>query len=109
MKFSYEKGEPPDGYRCARCGAVNCRLWRPYQSFHIELLCADCGEADQNKKLEEEAPFEIGWMVAAVPTEDDGAGVYWGYTSVPQAGIKWWLGLPERPVSPRDWSPRKKA
>jgi hypothetical protein len=33
-----------------------------------------------------------GWMVPAVPTEENDA--YWGYSSIPQAGCEWWYHLP---------------
>jgi len=36
----------------------------------------------------------IGWLVPAVPTEDN--ETYWGYTSVPDAGVAWWRALPNR-------------
>lgn len=36
----------------------------------------------------------IGWLVPAVPTEED--DTYWGYTSVPQPGVEWWQRLPLR-------------
>lgn len=36
----------------------------------------------------------IGWLVAAIPTED--GETYWGFTSVPQEGANWWNNLPTR-------------
>ncbi len=41
---------------------------------------------------------QIGWRVPAVPTED-GEG-FWGYSSVPDDGVKWWRALPTRQVRP---------
>lgn len=38
---------------------------------------------------------QIGWRVPAVPTEEN--DTYWGYSSVPQAGLSWWERLPTRP------------
>lgn len=35
---------------------------------------------------------QIGRYVPAIPTED-GVG-YWGFTAVPEAGIRWWRNLP---------------
>lgn len=37
---------------------------------------------------------QIGWRVPAVPTED--GSTFWGYTSVPDAGVRWWRDLPTR-------------
>lgn len=36
----------------------------------------------------------IGWRVPAVPTEE--GDTFWGYTSVPDAGVQWWRRLPTR-------------
>lgn len=92
--FSYTSATPP-GYACTKCGATGCRLWRRYQTFleHQELTCFACTE-----KLEPAGhPYTsdshaIGWRVAAVPTED--GETFWGYTSVPDAGVAWWNALP---------------
>lgn len=35
---------------------------------------------------------QIGWMVPAIPTEE--GDTFWGYSSVPEAGIRWWVTLP---------------
>lgn len=40
----------------------------------------------------QERTDQIGWRVPAVPTE--GFMNFWGYTSVPSAGVKWWRNLP---------------
>lgn len=86
----------PAGYVCSTCGATGCRLWRLYQTFleHQELTCFACTE-----KIEPPAghaytsdSHAIGWRVAAVPTED--GETFWGYTSVPDAGVAWWHALP---------------
>lgn len=84
-------------YKCSKCGATNCRLWRQYQTFadQIELLCCNCAEQDQGKKCElPGGSDQIGWLVPAVPA---GGGTFWGYTSVPDDGVKWWNDLPLRP------------
>jgi len=111
--FSYTNPRVPKDYVCARCGAVNCKLWREYQTFSpITLTCCDCAaalEGEDVSRIDEEGkiPFRlslseeheqwadsIGWRVPAVPTPNlDG---YWGYTSVPQPGVEWWKALPTR-------------
>lgn len=107
----YSSEEVPEHYRCAKCGAVHCKLWRPYQTFQVELFCADCAEKNQRKKFEGEKLKQVsslGWLIAAVPTEEEDVEAYWGYMSIPQAACDWWDRLPMRPTSPRDWSPREK-
>lgn len=103
----------PLEYVCSVCKAPGCKLWRQYQTFakHIELLCIDCAVKDQGKELVEATPLgkvkfkradghdvgssdQIGWLVPAVPCEND--GTFWGYTSVPIEGCVWWKNLPLR-------------
>lgn len=97
--FTYESGKIPVGYKCEKCKAAGCKLWRQYQTLadQIELLCANCAEKDQDRKLELEdgGSDQIGDLVPAIPTED--GGTYWGYTSVPDAGCEWFDVLPIRP------------
>lgn len=91
---------PSDDYKCSKCGASGCRLWRQYQTFleHIELLCFDDALKDQSKNEADllEPYHAIGWLVAAIPTDD---GTFWGYTSVPQDKVDWWNTLPLRPAA----------
>lgn len=93
--FNYNECTVPPEYRCDRCGAHGCRLWRRYQTFLDQqtLLCADCVEQEAGELLEGRG-HSIGWWVGAVPTEDGRA--YWGLTSVPSAGVDWWEQLPTR-------------
>lgn len=106
----YGKPGAPPGYHCGKCGARGVKLWRDYQTFldHQSLLCAACACAEQGKT--EVVPREggrfpgmvscrpgpdsdaIGWRVPAVPTED--GATFWGYSSVPDDGCRWWYGLP---------------
>jgi hypothetical protein len=109
-------------YVCTGCGAANCRLWREYQTMacYTRLLCCDCAEKDQQKKChmpdsrdptkkalvydaelkcERHTSDQIGWFIPAVPTDD--WDTFWGYTSVPYAGVTWWYNLPLRPKSKR--------
>jgi len=101
--FSYTQ-QTPSGYVCSACEARGVKLWRQYQTFaeHIELLCAECALKDQKKTgpIDDDGKREsngmrsdqIGWLVPAVPTED--GGTFWGYTSVPESGVRWWRRLP---------------
>lgn len=96
MSNFYKTNTTPVGYRCSCCGAMGVRLYRQYQTFadHIKLLCRSCALKDQNKKEPDmESEHTIGWLVGAVPTEDN--LTYWGYTSVPQDGVEWWNNLPK--------------
>jgi hypothetical protein len=92
-RVDYSRLETPIGYVCGVCGAKGVRLFRRYQTFldAQALTCTPCSEAKQSTKLDPESPCAIGWLVLAVPTED--GETYWGYTSVPEAGMKWWFGL----------------
>lgn len=110
---NYSKPATPANYKCARCGATNCKLWREYQTINPQLLCARCTGKNQkidisgidsrgriaDKDFTGRRTDQIGWYVPAVPDEE-GVG-YWGYTSVPQAGCDWWAKLPTLPVNNR--------
>ncbi len=107
----YKSTMVPPTYKCGKCGATNCKLWRDYQTFlkNQSLLCAKCAGEEQKKdvsdiddegrrSLEEGLGVrtdQIGWRIPAVPTEEN--DTYWGYTSVPQPGCDWWRGLPTHP------------
>lgn len=91
---NYASGKTPKNYKCLSCKASGVRLWREYQTFNVTLKCVDCSEKEQKKKFEADKSDQIGWRIAAVPDEE-GVG-YWGYTSVPEAGVKWWGALPLR-------------
>ena len=100
----YAEGAIPENYRCSKCGAFGVKLWRQSQTFlnHIKLHCALCaleaeGEAgpvdnDGRRDSEYGMTDQIGWLVPAVPDEE--CETYWGYTSIPKAGVKWWRKLP---------------
>jgi hypothetical protein len=109
---SYTAPPPPD-YHCHRCQVAGVKLWREYQTCAPTLLCVACACADQKKvdnvdargyryEPDDHEPRcmagmrsdQIGWYVPAVPDEE-GLG-YWGYTSVPEAGVEWWRALPTR-------------
>ncbi len=87
----------PRFYRCKDCGKHGVKLWRQYQTFaeHIRLLCVDCAEFNQNRKIDLSDHDQCGWLVPAVPTFEKNAP-YWGYTSVPPEGVAWWKALPLR-------------
>jgi hypothetical protein len=104
VKYSSKKA--PEDYCCSNCGASGVKLWRQYQTFldHIKLFCAACACESQGKENLVDSDGmrpsdlgngmktdQIGWLVPAVPTED--GENYWGYTSVPKAGVKWWKSL----------------
>lgn len=106
--IDYESTEAPVGYKCTACGRHGCKLWREYQTFadRTELRCCDCAGSDQsfdvssidaNGKINDPdlgLCDQIGWFVPAVPTAE--GDTFWGYTSVPDAGVRWWRNLPTR-------------
>lgn len=105
--MNYQNGEVPPKYFCSNCSAYGIKLWRQYQTFacNVDLLCADCAIKKQKKNfvIDEDGTYandkgirsdQIGWLVPAVPTEDE--ETFWGYASVPQNGVEWWKNLPLR-------------
>lgn len=108
----YAEGTTHESYRCSKCGAQGVKLWRQYQTLasQVELMCLDCAAKDQNKQVRLDKSQErvfvfmgepindwvlgdsIGWLIPAIPTEE--GDTYWGYTSVPPDGCKWWYALP---------------
>ena len=101
---SYKDSATPSGYQCNECGISGVKLWREYQTVDPQLLCCVCAAKDQNKNIDDideggcyttkddSRSDQIGWYVPAVPDEE-GQG-FWGYTSVPNDGVKWWKELP---------------
>lgn len=101
MPYRPSYAEP---YSCSECASTGVKLWRRYQaSPSNDLRCAAC----LDKELDDGQSFNssgqryasdgqlsdaVGWRVPAVPDEE-GTG-YWGYTSVPDAGVAWWRALP---------------
>lgn len=108
MPTKYESNVAHPSYKCDGCGAHGVKLWREYQTSadRTRLLCADCAEVDQRKAKNAEgrqgwtSPYsrgegdQIGWLIPAVPTAEGDA--FWGYTSVPEPGCRWWKALPAR-------------
>lgn len=92
----YSESATPEGYKCDDCGATGVRLYREYQAFleHQALRCRACSLKKSGQESPDgETEHSIGWLVAAVPTEE--GDTFWGYTSVPQAGVEWWDRLPK--------------
>lgn len=97
-----------ESYECAECHARGVKLWRDYQTVAdaCRLRCAGCasaavrdrGTSGQRGPLDDDGVFtfafgdQLGWLVPAVPTDD--GETFWGYTSVPAAGVAWWHSLP---------------
>ena len=89
----YSKQEVPPNYKCGKCGATNCKLWRDYQTFleHQSLLCLNCACQEQNK--------------VRTPTEDDRSLYtdevhHWYRTATSQHG--WWHGYDPKKGPPSD-------
>lgn len=94
-KLDYSSPSTPAGYVCKSCGASGVALFRQYQCLadYVELVCVECALSNQNMKAPD-GKHSIGWLVAAVPTED--GSTFCGYTSVPDAGVEWWDRLPKK-------------
>lgn len=102
-KFNYTNSTTPENYVCSKCGSTGVKLWRPYGSTHIELMCGFCASESEKIKFstinENGCRYgdfgetdQIGGFIPAVPTlEND---TYWGYTSLPTVGYNWWRSLP---------------
>jgi hypothetical protein len=104
----YATSVVPEAYRCGACGTVGCKLWREYNTFldSQSLRCCDCAGKEEKKDVRtidddgriKEESFgrcdQIGSRIPAVPTEE--GDTFWGYSSVPNAGARWWKCLPTR-------------
>lgn len=99
MQISYSEERVPDEYKCGVCGAHGVKLWREYQTCAPSLFCLSCAQKAQKRTLSWAESDSIGWLVPAVPDEE-GVG-YWGYTSVPAAGCRWWHMLEPKAEGPR--------
>ncbi len=101
---NYSGTKTPTNYVCSECGASGVRLFREYQTFlnHSSLNCTDCalkrykkGHDGKDYDFEgRDITFEIGWMVAAIPSEE--GKTFWGYSAVPTDGVEWWKRLPAK-------------
>lgn len=95
-------------YKCSKCGATGCKLWRQYNTFldSIRLMCTKCGAENQNvdinRVLENGRVYHevvgecdyLGNLIPAVPCDE----TFWGFTSIPQEDVDWWRALPTWPV-----------
>lgn len=92
-----EQKKTPKGYECGQCNSSGVRLYREYQTVldAQNLYCRACALINQKKTVPDtSSEHSIGWLVAAVPTED--GSTCWGYTSVPPEGVIWWNSLPKK-------------
>lgn len=108
MEIIYSQVTPAE-YKCGKCGAIGCKLWRDYGERLVvtSLLCASCAAESQKKDISDidadglrRCEFggrtnQIGWYIPAVPTEDFSG--YWGIMSIPEIAYGWWRNLPTHP------------
>jgi hypothetical protein len=92
-------------YKC-KCGKGGVKLWRLPHFARNELRCAACACADEGmdaSAVGDDGRTEwpggihtdcVGSWIPAVPVSGDEPFSFWGYTSVPQAGVEWWHFLP---------------
>lgn len=90
-------------YTCGKCGLHGVKLWRGFHGWKFEdkydLLCAKC-VAPQGVHVNEKGKAmcgelqiysdQVGGGLPAVPVDS----TYYGYTSIPDEGVTWWVGLP---------------
>tara|TARA_R110002110_G_scaffold26350_10_gene97010 strand:+ start:437 stop:745 length:309 start_codon:yes stop_codon:yes gene_type:complete len=93
-------------YFCRKCDTNGVKLWRVSHSFSVDLLCGSCALEETGKEgpinpdgyriSEYGRTDQIGWRVPAIPDPlpPRESHSYWGYTSVPEEGVKWWRDLP---------------
>lgn len=108
--IDYRADAVPASYKCSKCAAHGCKLWRQYQTVadQADLLCGECALHDQKKQgpldrfgcrpcdvVDGQRTDQIGWLVPAVPTKE--GDTFWGYMSTPERGVRWWLTLPTSP------------
>jgi len=119
--LSYASGTAPPEYKCSKCGALDCKLWRQYNTFldHLELMCCVCALKSVGKEgvpVDAEGKWkdpddkynfppsdQLAGLVPAVPNDEEMHGSFWGYSSVPEAGVKWWKRLSTYPPGPSRW------
>lgn len=105
-RLNYSKRTVPTNYKCCECGKTNIKLWREYMTANPSLYCCECAAKKKGEDIhdigkdgrhtsEYGETDKIGDYVPAVPIQE-GDG-YWGYTSVPYEGVKWWKRLPTKP------------
>jgi hypothetical protein len=104
----YTKPETPAGYKCAKCEATGCKLWRDYGTpldGQQDLLCAKCAALEQNEDItgidvcgirkNKTQTCQIGQRVPAIPREQGDS--FWGHFYAPLTGFAWWVCLPTLP------------
>ena len=107
MMINYASPVPPENYKCATCGAHGCKLWRESARFGpVALLCVTCaGKAEGVDVSAADDAGRVPWKLGPARTDQIGShvpavphptGSFWGYTSVPDEGVKWWKALPTR-------------
>lgn len=105
--MKYISTDTPSNYVCGKCDATGVKLWRDvvFCVDQVDLRCVSCmgrGEVDEGGyfkdseygKTDQCTIEELGSMLPAVPTEEEDS--YWGYTSIPTAGVAWWRNLPNK-------------
>jgi hypothetical protein len=105
-KVDYASTTPPRKYQCADCGARGVKLWREMATFlgGVKLRCFLCAGRHEVRNVASidadgcvvedglHRSDQIGGLGPAVPTPE--GDTFWGYSSVPNAGARWWRCLP---------------
>lgn len=96
----------PKWYICA-CGKKGVKLWRNLDD-HRKLACAACvRKTDPAREIGADGMStsacgttdNFGPYIPAVPYFGGPREFeYWGYMSIPTAGVLWWKALPLEPI-----------
>ncbi len=109
LNANYASTETPPDYKCDRCGAHGCKLWREsYTSLNEQtLLCAKCAAKKEGADISTMDDHgrrnhkyggrtcTIGCHVPAIPCKEGNS--FWRFTLAPQTACNWWYRLPTLP------------
>lgn len=100
----------PSEYKCGKCGASTCKLWREHSSADWkDLYCARCAGTRADKDvstLDDKGTIalahgrtnQIGWLIPAIPKDNV---AFWAYGATPPDRWQWWHALPNTDQSPK--------
>jgi len=113
--LTYEKFETSKKYRCYKCGATKCKLWRETALFNPIVLCAYCAAKSQKEDIssidsrgfhlakdDDGLDYQtdtIGYYHPAIPVP--ACDAYWAGRRTNSLAYSWWKTLPTKPKMKR--------